>query len=298
MYFSIQIVGATINLGTFFAILEKWPELISLPVAPLAIGAILGLLFNFVATRLIVYGSSPAHAHPAPGNSPESSYSGRENLEVMKHARNYNLYLLDLLREHAPPGNVLDFGAGAGTFAKPLADAGMEISCVEPDADLRCELAKQGLGSVSSLEEVPIGSVDYIYTLNVLEHIANDGEAIQALASRLRSGGKLLIYVPAFQLLFSSMDRNVGHFRRYRRRSLCQLVESAGLNVLESRYVDSAGFFATLLFKALGNASGEISPGSVTLYDRFAFPVSRIADFALGRVLGKNLLLVAGRANS
>ena len=50
--------------------------------------------------------------------------------------------------------------------------------------------------------------------MNVLEHIHNDTATIAALRARLKIGGRLLIYVPAFPLLYTSVDRKVRHVRR------------------------------------------------------------------------------------
>ena len=80
-----------------------------------------------------------------------------------------------------------------------------------------------------------------------------DLATIRALGERLVLGGTLVVYVPAFKVLFTSMDRKVGHVRRYRRTDLRAKVETAGLTVLRSEYVDSLGFAATLAFRAFAN---------------------------------------------
>jgi len=54
-YVTVQIVGAAINLLVFVLLVQMRPELVNLPVIPLAVGAVFGLLFNFVATRFWVY---------------------------------------------------------------------------------------------------------------------------------------------------------------------------------------------------------------------------------------------------
>jgi hypothetical protein len=95
-------------------------------------------------------------------------------------------------------------------------------------------------------------------------------------------------------VLFSAMDRYVGHHRRYRRASLEQLVRSADLRVLHSEYVDSVGFAASLVYRLL-HRDGTVSARSVLLYDRFAFPASRVLDRVTGGLVGKNLLVVAAR---
>jgi hypothetical protein len=46
------------------------------------------------------------------------SYTGCENLEAMTFAENYNRYLYRLIISHrSGGGQMVDFGAGTGTFA-------------------------------------------------------------------------------------------------------------------------------------------------------------------------------------
>ncbi|MGI9264633.1 MAG: class I SAM-dependent methyltransferase, partial [Gammaproteobacteria bacterium] len=111
----------------------------------------------------------------------------------------------------------------------------------------------------------------------------------------LRPGGRLLLYVPAFNVLFSSMDRKVGHFRRYRRRQLVALAGAAGFTVEQGRYVDSLGFLAALLYRFVGGDSGDINRRSLAVYDRFVFPLSRLLDTILWPFAGKNLLVTAAK---
>lgn len=292
-YFSIQAVGALINLGTYVTVIETVPRLAGTPVIPLAIGAGLALVFNFLTSRCFVFRPQTREARRQPPDS--SSYSGRENLEAMKHAQRYNRFLEDLVQEHALEGPVLDFGAGAGTFAIPLSLRGLDIACIEPDAGLRQILERAGLETHASLGDVPAASVSYIYSLNVLEHIEDDRAMLEALGSRLRAGGRLLLYVPAFEILYSSMDAQVGHFRRYRKKSLAAAIEAAGLRIETARYADSLGFVASLLFRWFGNDTGTLSARSVRLYDSYAFPLSRLIDRLVGPWIGKNLLVVATR---
>jgi SAM-dependent methyltransferase len=228
--------------------------------------------------------------------SAEGGYTGAENLEVMREACNYNAWLLRLIRRHSPPqGRALDFGAGAGTFALPLHRAGFRMTCVEPDYALGSMLRAQGLTVVSGLDQLENGACDFIYTLNVLEHIEDDLGALRGMHSKLRPGGRLLIYVPAFQVLFGSMDRRVGHLRRYRRSDLARKVRTAGFTVEKSRYADSIGFFAALAFRLLANTGGTLNPAHVRLYDRLVFPLSLLLDHLSWPFFGKNVIVVARR---
>lgn len=222
------------------------------------------------------------------------AYTGVDNLEVMQEAVNYNRFLLETVRKHAPAGGkVLDFGAGAGQFATPLKQLGMDVTALEPDQVLQQRLRAQGLHAVGSADEVPDGSLDFIYTLNVLEHIEDDAQALRQLYAKLAPGGRLLVYVPAFPVLYTSMDAKVGHVRRYRKESLRAAVTAGGFIIDRVGYVDSLGFPATLAFKWIGNDSGDVNRTALKLYDRAVLPLSLALDLVTRQWFGKNLLLLA-----
>jgi SAM-dependent methyltransferase len=225
-----------------------------------------------------------------------AEYSGIANLEVMEEAVRYNDFLARLVVSVAPPGGrLLDFGAGTGRFAGRVAAQGFDVVCVEPDRRLRGELERKGLRATADLAGVPSGSIDAVYSLNVLEHIEDDAAALEGLRRVLKPGGRLLLYVPAFMMLYSAMDRRVGHVRRYRKQPLARLVRNAGFTVEEVRYADSLGFAASIALKLFGSRSGDLSPGTVRFYDRWLFPLSRALDRILSPVVGKNLVLRATR---
>jgi len=223
-------------------------------------------------------------------------YSGVDNLEIMAEAVNYTAFLLDLVAAQLRPGNiVVDFGAGTGALAVPLSAAGHRVLCVEPDRHLRARLAATGLDAHPSLDPIASRSLDFAYTVNVLEHIDDDRGALALLRGRLKPSGRLLVYVPAFPCLFSSMDRKVGHLRRYRRQKLAALLEDAGFCIERIEYQDCLGFFASLLFKLVGPGNGTINRTALVAYDRWVFPLSRCLDRVAGHWLGKNLVAVARR---
>lgn len=228
----------------------------------------------------------------------DTTYGGRDNLEAMKKATRYNRFLVELIQQHAVGKQVLDHGAGAGTFAEPVAASNFDVLCMEPDETLRRDLGSKGFSVAATLSDVADASIDYAYTLNVLEHIQGDREALDDLYRCLKPGGVLLVYVPAFQVLFSQMDKHVGHFRRYRRQPLCNVLQNVGFDTEKARYVDSLGFLATLVYKLIGDRSGSVSAGSVSFYDALVFPVSRIIDILSFGSFGKNLLVVALKPNA
>lgn len=224
----------------------------------------------------------------------DSAYSGTSNLEAMAEAERYNAFLVEtVVRAFAPGSSLLDFGAGIGTFALMLRERGFSVEAVEPDDEQRRRLTAAGIRASRSTGDLGDGTVEGAYTLNVLEHIEDDGDALRELHRVLRPDAVLVVYVPALPWLFTAMDARVGHVRRYRRAELVERIAGAGFEIREVRFVDSLGVLATLAYRLVGSRDGSVDPRSVALYDRFVFPLSRMSDRLLERIVGKNLLVIA-----
>lgn len=222
-------------------------------------------------------------------------YTGRDNLEAMTEAKNYNKFLMSLINKQlkGKQSRVLDFGAGTGTYAKMLQEHdGITPDCLEPDTSLKEELKSSGFKVFTNIEKVPSNTYDLIYALNVFEHIEDDFSEIAKLKRVLKKGGRIVVYVPAYQILFSDMDRQVGHFRRYRLKRLYNLAEKAKLKQREIVYYEPIGFLAALTYKA-ARGRGVLSPKSIRTYDRYAFPISKTIQPIFRKFFGKNAILVA-----
>lgn len=223
------------------------------------------------------------------------AYTGCENLEVMADADNYNNFLIELVTNQMnsqKSGKVLDFGAGTGTYAKMLKGEGIKVDCLEPDAALQKELKKSGFKVLKGSSELKDNTYDLIYSLNVFEHIEDDFAEVVKLRKALKKGGRLVIYVPAYQVLFSSMDKQVGHFRRYRVKRLKMMAEQANININQLAYYDPIGFFAAFAYRLFGGG-GVLNPKSVRIYDKYAFPLSKVLHPISKKFIGKNAILVA-----
>ncbi|MCR9256888.1 MAG: class I SAM-dependent methyltransferase [Alphaproteobacteria bacterium] len=222
------------------------------------------------------------------------AYTGVDNLEVMADAVKYNNFLIDCVAKRtSPTERVADFGAGAGTFAEMLRDRGFSVLCIEPDDRLAAILDQKGLAQTQDSKTIPDDDLDCVYTFNVLEHIEDDVAAAREIHRILKPGGRLVVYVPAFQILFGEMDRKVRHFRRYTKSGMRDVLVRAGFQIDSAEYVDSAGFFATLLYNLLDMGKGDLNPAAVRFYDRYLFPISRAMDLILSPFFGKNVLVYA-----
>jgi len=237
-------------------------------------------------------------------NNSNSDYSGIEELmDTEQGLEFYNkdivkkilkgLGLVQNLKENSV---IVEFGAGTGALAEVMEkNHGLKPICVEIDPKLIEILKSKGFQTYTDIKMIP-GLSDFIYTSNVLEHIEDDVEALVRIKSKMLPGALLAIYVPALPILYSDMDAQVGHYRRYTKRELKQKVKDAGFNINNCYYNDSLGVPAMLSLKLFGfkGKSGIGSKKSLIIYDRVIYPISMLLDFLfMKRLIGKNLLLVA-----
>jgi SAM-dependent methyltransferase len=221
----------------------------------------------------------------------EGQYSGVDILEALESAHNYNDYLTRLIRESAESKDLIDFGAGTGTFAKRLREAGCRVLCIEPDFSQRKRLIEAGFEVLPDIDSLPDESLRFLFSLNVFEHIEDDQRVIEQIYQKLAPGGALLLYVPAFHCLWSTLDDKVCHYRRYTKKTLRTLVRPK-FSIEKLQYADSLGFVAALTFRLLRKDSTSLTAKSIAWYDKWIFPLSRILDILFHRFLGKNVFVI------
>jgi SAM-dependent methyltransferase len=221
----------------------------------------------------------------------EEQYSGVDILEALESAHNYNDYLTRLIRDSTESKNLVDFGAGTGTFAKLLREGGCRVLCIEPDFAQRERLIAAGFEAFPDINSLPNESLPFVFALNVFEHIKDDQRAIELIYQKLTPGGALLLYVPAFHCLWSTLDDKVCHYRRYTKRTLRTLVQPK-FSIGKLQYVDSLGFIAALTFRLLHKEATSLTAKSIAWYDNWIFPLSRVLDLLFHRFVGKNVFVI------
>lgn len=236
---------------------------------------------------------------------PEFHYVGGE-LGLFAEAQNWKAYWSSLIRPMLR-GAVLEVGAGMGTNTVLLRSSQQTSwMCLEPDQALvqlmnrrfqqqppdgACDVVR------GRLEDLPAGRrFDAILYIDVLEHIKEDRAELDRAAKFLLPGGHLIILSPAHQWLFSRFDAEIGHFRRYTRKSLLAISPDA-MRVRRSLYLDSCGLFLSLCNR-LFLRQALPSPRQIRFWDKVVVPVSRCMDPILCRSFGKSVLVAwtLGRA--
>ena len=131
----------------------------------------------------------------------------------------------------------------------------------------------------------------------MFEHIEDDQRTIEQIYQKLASGGVLLLYVPAFNCLWSTLDDKICHYRRYTKKSLRKLVQPE-FSIEKLQYVDSLGFIAALTFRLLRKDSTSLTAKSIAWYDKWVFPLSRVLDVLFHQFLGKNVFVICRKSPS
>ncbi len=226
------------------------------------------------------------------------AYPGQE-LDLFAQAHVWKDYWT---RQAAPyiGARVFDVGSGTGGNLPWLAAHGADWTCIEPDAGLAQQLARNlptpnagqtwraMHGVLSDLrDEAPADTILYA---DVIEHIEDDRAEVSRAASQLNAGGHLIVLVPAHQWLYSPFDAAIGHFRRYDRASL-RAVAGDELELVQMRYLDSVGMAASIANRYLLKAA-QPNESQIKLWDTRLVPLSKLCDPVLGYRLGKSLLAV------
>ncbi len=94
---------------------------------------------------------------------------------------------------------------------------------------------------------------DIIICCDVLEHVKDDKKAVNEMKRILKKNGKILCTVPAFQKLFSSHDKALGHIRRYSKNNILNMME--GLKIEKLSYWNFFMFFPIALKRLISKKS-------------------------------------------
>jgi glycosyltransferase involved in cell wall biosynthesis len=193
---------------------------------------------------------------------------------------------------------VVEIGAGQGTLTERLARRASVVA-TDPSPAAVARLAERLGGhdavttDVGMLDDVVERHAADTYVLvNVLEHIADDVGALRRLREHLPSHGRVILFVPALDTLYSDFDARIGHHRRYDRPGLRRALAEAGLVPEALHYVNSLGALAWFtVARVLG--SEPTRPGPALLYDRAAVPLVRAIERRLVPPVGQSLFCVA-----
>jgi len=176
---------------------------------------------------------------------------GRGVLNNLTGTPRYLSWMARILRPYVGD-EVLEVGAGIGNISGRLMSRRLRYVAAEKDPlhlhALRNRFLRTPNVSVACIDpEVPedlarfAGGFDTVLCLNVMEYLEDPGGVLDSLRSVLKPDGVLLIIVPNGPGLFGSLDRRLGHKRRYDAEAARLLLESHGFSIASLRSFNRAG---------------------------------------------------------
>lgn len=222
---------------------------------------------------------------------------------------NYRKYQFDLIKNYLGK-NILEIGTGDRSFTAQVykyCRHDHNLLSIEPSETLFDLYKNEGSYANNyqfiSLDLFKMGNdfnqkFDTVLLVHVLEHIKEDRKALAHIHSLLSTGGRLLIQVPAFQWLFSNHDISIGHYRRYNKKALIDLIDPKMYKVVKIWYQDPIGILGSLYFfkwkktKLKSEEGRQLISTQGYFYDRYLIPIESFLEKFINFPFGLNLTIV------
>jgi 2-polyprenyl-3-methyl-5-hydroxy-6-metoxy-1,4-benzoquinol methylase len=212
---------------------------------------------------------------------------GHEVLGSFANAHKFNSWVSDIIRPYVGD-YVLEIGAGIGNITQKLMP---RIKYIASDCDpvyvkvlnnlavRRPGLVAKCIDATKSNDIANIKeSVDTVICINVLEHIAEDSKVLANLRDALVKGGRLIVLVPQGQWLYSSLDKAVGHVKRYSKHELEGLLRENGYEIEKMITFNKVGLPGWILNGKLLRRN-KMAKYQLKIYDSIVFLSRRIDAF-------------------
>jgi SAM-dependent methyltransferase len=163
-----------------------------------------------------------------------------------------------IIAKLALPGDarILDIGTSTGTNLRMLRELGfVRVEGLDQSEEAVRWCAEKGYGKVTigDVCQLPFGDgeFDLVLATDIIEHVDDDAAALREIRRVLKSGGRALITVPAFPILWGVQDEIGQHKRRYRAGELLARTKAAGLSIVKSFYFNYLLFLPILAVRSL-----------------------------------------------
>lgn len=225
---------------------------------------------------------------------------GRGVLNNLTGTPQYLSWLAKKLRPHVGD-TVLEVGAGIGNITGRLMSRRVLYVAAEKDPlhlhALRNRFLRTPNVVVQQLDpEKPAGlasmerSFDTVLCVNILEYVDDPAAVLESLRRALKPNGVIVVLVPQGAALFGTLDRRLGHRRRYAAAEARRAVEAQGLTVEKLYQFNKAGTLPWLAYSRVLTA-GRINKPVLKIFDKTVWLWRRVD--AILPWPGLSLILVA-----
>lgn len=241
--------------------------------------------------------------HESKTASPPYNISVFTDLHVLNEATRYRKWLFSLVRPHLGQ-HILEVGSGIGNYTTMLLDRECVVT-TDVDATYVRMLSERFKGNrnvhVFQLDlnnfnhnliiKLQQYQLDTIISMNVLEHIRDDREALNTMKEILFDGGKIITIVPAFSELFGSLDEAYGHYKRYSKEDFIKISHELELSLIHFRYFNVIGILGWI-YSGKIRRKKTFSKKSITVFDRWFVPILSAIEKKVYPPFGLSLIAV------
>jgi glycosyltransferase involved in cell wall biosynthesis len=205
---------------------------------------------------------------------------GQQILHSFSKAPNFNRWMADTVRPYLG-SQILEIGAGLGNLTRQLSPKRDRYVATDFEQEYLARLDRE-LGHYPNIEtkicdleaestfEPFRGQMESVVCLNVLEHVKDDLQGLRNINMALKPGGRAVVLVPEGPGIFGTLDKSLGHYRRYSVQELRTKMEQTGFRVekvLEfNRISRPAWYVEGCLFR-----KKEIGSLQLQIFDRFVW---------------------------
>jgi hypothetical protein len=134
---------------------------------------------------------------------------------------------------------LLDVGAGTGLLGELLQQYRPRVrySFIEPVQSFESHMEQRWGTEHNAARREDLSAYSIVTLFDVIEHVPDDFGFLNDLLLRTSPGTRFVITVPALPRLWSQWDVALGHYRRYTRRTLQQLLARLPVDVDEVSYL-------------------------------------------------------------
>jgi len=227
----------------------------------------------------------------------------QQTLLAISRAAKFNRWMYNAIRPYCH-GRVLEVGSGIGNISSFFVQDNFDITLSDINDDYIQTLNNRFAG-VSNVRDVifldlqdhnfqngnaPMkDSFDTVFLLNVLEHLDDDSQALHNCKMLLRTGGTLIVLVPAYSWLYSKLDQKLRHCRRYTLAVLESLFNKHDFTVRKQFYFNALGIVAWSYAKIFRLSA---VPGrEMGIYNNLV-PLAKAIDRLLVRKIGLSAIII------
>ncbi|WP_242117942.1 class I SAM-dependent methyltransferase [Aestuariivivens sediminicola] len=239
----------------------------------------------------------------------EYDFIGESTLQVIAEANNFNKWMYETIKPYCK-SKILEIGSGIGNISAFFLEDKFQILLTDMRPSYCSKLRYRFKGDENFLGTEQINLVDQnfdskfkdhfnqyttVFALNVIEHIKEDHLAIKNCYKLLKENGHLIILVPSYSQLYNNFDKELGHIKRYNKKSLSRLFSPSQFEIKERTYFNAIGIFGWYINGTL--LKKKIIPKQQMGIFNTLVPFFKLIDLIILRRFGLSTIIIGKKIN-